>query len=89
MTKIWPAQDAKAKFAEFLRLAATEGPQIVTHRGVEAGAMVSMDDLRLILEAKVPVKNVLLDAPTLDDDIVDFINDRSRDDTFRDIDLDL
>ncbi len=27
----------------------------------------------------MPVKNVLLEGPTLDDDIVDFINQRSRD----------
>ncbi len=88
MTKIWPAQDAKAKFAELLRLAATEGPQIVTHRGVEAGAMVSMDDLRRLQAAQLPVVDLLLHGPTLDDDIVDAINERSRE-LPRELDLDI
>ena len=79
MSKIWPVQDAKAKFAEIVRRATSEGPQILTHRGVETAAVVSMDDLRRLLEAKEPERNVLLDGPTLDDDIVDAINQRSRD----------
>ena len=79
MTKVWPAQDAKAKFAELMRLATSEGPQIVTHRGVETVAIVSIADLRRIQEATVPVRDLLLDAPKLDDDIIDLINERSRD----------
>jgi antitoxin Phd len=79
MSKVWPVQDAKAKFAEIVRRATSEGPQILTHRGVETAAVVSMDDLRRLLEAKEPERNVLLDGPTLDDDIVDAINQRSRD----------
>lgn len=79
MSKAWPIQDAKAKFAEIVRLAAHEGPQILTHRGVETAAVVSIADLRRIQAATVPVRDVLLDGPTLDDDIVDAINDRSRD----------
>lgn len=85
MSKVWPVQDAKAKFAEVIRLATSEGPQILTHRGVETAAIVSMEDLRRIREATVPVKNVLLEAPKLDQDIIDFILDRPRD-TGRDID---
>ena len=88
MTKAWPIQDAKAKFAEIVRRAASEGPQILTHRGVETAAVVSMDDLRRLQDSQVPVKDILLQGPTLDDDIVDAINERSRD-TGRDIDLDI
>jgi antitoxin Phd len=86
--KVWPIQEAKAKFAEIVRLAANEGPQIVSHRGVETAVMVSMEDFRRIQASKTPERDVLLEGPTLDDDIVDFINERSRD-TGRDIDLDL
>jgi antitoxin Phd len=88
MNKVWPIQDAKAKFAEIVRRAVSEGPQILTHRGVETAAVVSMDDLRRIQEVQVPERNVLLEGPTLDDDIVDAINERSRD-TGREIDLDI
>jgi prevent-host-death family protein len=88
MSKVWPVQDAKAKFAEIVRRATSEGPQILTHRGVETAAVVSMDDLRRIQDIQVPVKDILLQGPILDDDIVDAINERSRD-TGRDIDLDI
>lgn len=88
MPNVWSVQDAKAKFAEIVRRATSEGPQILTHRGVETAAVVSLDDLRRIQEAKVPVKNLLLHGPVLDDDIVDAINERRRDPD-RDIDLEI
>ena len=83
--KIWPIQDAKAKFAEIVRRAASEGPQILTHRGVETAAVVSMEYLRR-LEAGRPEEDVLLTGPKFDEDTIAIINDRSRD-TGRDIDL--
>ena len=76
MTKVWPIQDAKAKFAEIVRLAGSEGPQVLTHRGVETAAVVSIDDLRRIQAAKEPEVDLLLHGPKLDDDIVDAINSR-------------
>ena len=36
----WPVQDAKARFSEFLEASLTEGPQIVTRRGVEEAVLV-------------------------------------------------
>ena len=35
-TRVWSLQDAKAKFSEVVRLAQTEGPQMVTVHGKEA-----------------------------------------------------
>ena len=35
-TRVWSLQDAKAKFSEVVRLAQSEGPQIVTVHGKEA-----------------------------------------------------
>ncbi len=32
MEKVWPVQDAKARFSEFLRQAESE-PQVITYRG--------------------------------------------------------
>lgn len=37
---IWPVQDAKARFSEFLDACITEGPQVVTRRGTEAAVLV-------------------------------------------------
>ena len=79
MTKVWPIQDAKAKFAEVVRLASSEGPQILSHRGVETAAIVSIADLQRIRQATVPVRDLLLDAPKLDEDIIEIINTRQRD----------
>lgn len=78
MTKIWPIQDAKAKFAEIVRLAGSEGPQILTHRGVETAAVVSIDDLRRLQALKGTEVDLLLCGPVLPDDIVDAINCRPQ-----------
>ncbi len=84
--KIWPIQDAKAKFAEIVRRAASEGPQILTHRGVETAAVVSIQYLRRLEAGRPEEEDVLLSGPKFDDDTIAIINDRSRD-TGRDIDL--
>ena len=46
MRRTWPVQEAKERFSEFLEASLTEGPQIVTKRGVEAAALVSIDQWR-------------------------------------------
>jgi len=79
MDRVWPLRDAKAKFTEIVRLAASEGPQILTHRGVETAAVVSIADLRRIRAATVPVKDLLLHAPKLDEDIIEIIDTRQKD----------
>jgi antitoxin Phd len=38
--KSWPVQDAKSRFSEFLKASLTEGPQVVTLRGVETAVLV-------------------------------------------------
>ena len=46
MSKTWQVQDAKARFSELLETSLTEGPQIVTKRGVEAAVLVPIDEWR-------------------------------------------
>jgi len=43
--KIWPVQDAKARFSELLRAAKTE-PQHITHHGEEAAVIISPEEYR-------------------------------------------
>jgi antitoxin Phd len=38
--RVWPAQDAKARFSELLEACTAEGPQMVTQRGAEAALLV-------------------------------------------------
>jgi antitoxin Phd len=61
--KSWPVQDAKARFSEFLKASLTEGPQIVTLRGVEAAVLVPMEEWRSLRERARPSLKALLLAP--------------------------
>jgi prevent-host-death family protein len=82
----WQMQQAKAKFAEVVKRAASEGPQIVTYRGADTAVILSAEDYRR-LEAKRPsLVKFLLSGPKWDDETIAVINDRSKD-TGRDVDL--
>ena len=48
----WPVQDAKARFSEFLEACLSEGPQLVTRRGVEAAVLVRVDEWRRLQGAR-------------------------------------
>ena len=41
--QIWPVQDAKARFSEFLDACIADGPQMVTKRGTEAAVLVPVE----------------------------------------------
>jgi len=59
--KNWPVQDAKARFSEMLKASLTEGPQIVTMRGVETAVLVPVNEWRhLRQQAKLSLKSLLL-----------------------------
>jgi antitoxin Phd len=63
--KVWPVQDAKARFSEFLDTCLREGPQIVSKRGSETAVLVPMEDWRRLQQSARPtLKDLLLaDAP--------------------------
>ncbi len=63
--KSWPVQDAKSRFSEFLRASLTEGPQVVTLRGVETAVLVPMREWRNLRERARPSLKALLLAPEL------------------------
>lgn len=59
--KVWPVQDAKARFSEFLDACLTAGPQMVTRRGAEAAVLVPAAQWkRLQSAAKPSLKELLL-----------------------------
>jgi prevent-host-death family protein len=66
--KVWPVQDAKARFSEMLDACASEGPQLVTKRGAEAAVLVAADEWReLQSQSRPTLKEVLLaDEPRFD-----------------------
>lgn len=61
--KSWPVQDAKARFSELLKASLTEGPQLVTLRGVEAAVLVPVQEWRRLRERARPSLKALLLAP--------------------------
>jgi antitoxin Phd len=59
--KIWPVQDAKARFSEMLDACLRKGPQLVTRRGVEAAVLVPAEEWRrLSNDTKPTLKELLL-----------------------------
>ena len=54
-------QEAKARFSELLEKSVTEGPQIVTKRGVETAVLVPIDEWRRLQQrARPTLKDLLL-----------------------------
>lgn len=63
--KVWPVQDAKARFSELLDTCLRDGPQIVTKRGAETVVLVPIADWRRLQQsARLTLKDLLLaDGP--------------------------
>jgi antitoxin Phd len=59
----WPVQEAKARFSELLEKSITEGPQIVTKRGVETAVLVPIEEWRSLQQRARPTLKELLLAP--------------------------
>jgi prevent-host-death family protein len=59
--KVWPVQDAKARFSELLDTCLREGPQLVTRRGAEAAVLVPAEEWERLNRARQPtIKEWLL-----------------------------
>jgi antitoxin Phd len=63
--KIWPVQDAKARFSELLDACVRDGPQVVTRRGEETAVLVPFDEWNRLRDTARPTLKALLlrDAP--------------------------
>jgi len=57
---IWRVQEAKARFSEFVRASLTQGPQVVTLRGVETAVLVPIAEWRRLTAARPSLKELLL-----------------------------
>lgn len=59
--KSWRVQEAKARFSELLDACVSEGPQVVTRRGLETAVMVPfLEWERLSKAARPSLKSLLL-----------------------------
>lgn len=79
----WQVQEAKQRFSELLRAAATGEPQIVTRHGEEIAVVMNMSEYRRLRGQRMSFLEFLRAAPILDQDL-DF--ERSKEPA-RDIDF--
>jgi len=83
----WQLQDAKNRFSEVVKRARDEGPQTVTVHGQRAAVIVSAQEFDALTKPPLSFVDFLLgDAAPWPDDVVEAINDRSKD-TGRHIDF--
>ena len=71
MNRKWPVQDAKSRFSELLDTTLSEGPQIVTKRGVETAVLVPIEQWRKLERMTRPdLKELLLASEARTEDLV-------------------
>ena len=75
----WQLQEAKARFSEVVKRARERGPQHVSVRGEPAVVVISEADFAKLTRSRRSIVDHILEGPAWPDDIVDAINDRSRD----------
>ena len=63
MGRSWQVREARARFGEFLEASISEGPQIVTRRGVEAAVLLPTGQWRRSRETAQPDLKEMLLAP--------------------------
>ena len=69
--KIWPVQDAKARFSELLETCVREGPQLVTRRGEKTAVLVPIGQWQRLAESNKPsLKELLLTDFARSDDLI-------------------
>ena len=63
MSRTWQVQEAKARFSELIEATLTEGPQIVTRRGVETAVVVPIEQWRRLERSAPPDRKAVLMEP--------------------------
>jgi antitoxin Phd len=77
MTRIWQLQEAKNKFSEVVEEALTQGPQVITKRGVEAVIVLSYAEYRKLTLSQQKLSDFFRQSPLIEEDL-DLQRDMSR-----------
>ena len=75
----WQLQDAKNRFSEVVKRAGDDGPQTVTVHGRRTAVVLSALEYDRLIKPSMGFNDFLLSMPAWPDDVVDAINDRSKD----------
>jgi prevent-host-death family protein len=63
MIKTWQLQEAKNKFSQVVDEAVRDGPQIITKHGVEAVAVISIEEYRRHFSGRKKLSRFLRESP--------------------------
>lgn len=66
MARIWQLQEAKNKLSEVVDEALTDGPQVITKRGVETAIVLSYADYRKLLLNQQKLSDFFRESPLAD-----------------------
>ena len=61
--KYWQLQEAKSRLSELVEKAVTNGPQVITKRGVESVIVISVAEYQKICKPKKHLADVFLESP--------------------------
>lgn len=76
MARSWQLQEAKSKFSELIDEALSEGPQVITRRGVETAVVLSFSDYRQLLLNRKKLSEFFRESPLVGSNI-DLQRDKS------------
>jgi antitoxin Phd len=76
MKRVWQLQEAKNKFSEVVEEALSQGPQVVTRRGVATVIILSYAEYRKLIASNKKLSEFFRQSPLIDTDI-DLSRDRS------------
>jgi len=76
MKRVWQLQEAKNKFSEVVEEALSQGPQVVTRRGVEAVIILSYAEYRELIASQKKLSEFFRQSPLVGANI-DLSRDRS------------
>lgn len=69
MSRVWQLQEAKSKFSEVVAEALTDGPQLITRRGVETAVLLSYADYQQMLLGQQKLSDFFRQSPLVDADL--------------------
>lgn len=67
--RVWQLRDARSRFSEVVHKAISEGPQIVTRRGVEVVVVVSKDEFAAMQRTRRSLVQLFRDSPLVGVDL--------------------
>ena len=63
MKHIWQLQEAKNKFSEVVEGALSQGPHLVSYRGIEAVVVLSCNEYRILLVSQKTLSEFFRQSP--------------------------